>query len=236
MALYVIADTHLSVSGEKSMEVFAGWQDYMLRLAENWKKIITSADTVVIAGDVSWGMTLKQALEDFHLLNQLPGTKLLLKGNHDYWWETKTKLDRFLAEQGLSTLRILFNDACRVGDIAVCGTRGWFYDSGEPADRKVLLREAGRLRLSIQAAKKLGGEPVVFLHYPPLSKVQRCPELLEVLRQEGVRRCYYGHLHAQSAYHALTGPCEGIRFQLISADFLSFCPVLVPESGQDWRT
>lgn len=228
MALFVIGDTHLSLSTDKSMSVFSGWDDYVSRLEQNWRSLVGPEDTVVIPGDVSWGISLQQAAADFRFLNSLPGKKLLLKGNHDYWWTTRRQMDLFLEEQGFDTLRIVHNDAVVVDDrMAVCGSRGWFFDAEEDADRKVLLREAGRLRTSIQAAKATGKEPVVFLHYPPLYGDQVCPEITQVLQEEGIRRCYYGHVHSVGIRLAVEGLVDGIEYRLVSADALRFCPVLV---------
>lgn len=228
MALFVIADTHLSLGTDKSMTVFSGWDDYVSRLETNWRNLVGSEDTVVIPGDVSWGISLQQAAEDFRFLDSLPGKKLLLKGNHDYWWTTRRQMDLFLEEQGFHSLRIVHNDAVVVDDaIAVCGSRGWFFDAEEDADRKVLLREAGRLRTSIRAAKETGKEPVVFIHYPPLYGDQICPEIVQVLQEEGIRRCYYGHVHSVGIRLAVEGLMDGIEYRLISADALRFCPVLV---------
>lgn len=227
MSLFAIADTHLSLDADKSMEVFPGWQNYVARLETNWRAVVGETDTVVIAGDVSWGMSLAGALKDFQFLNALPGRKLLFKGNHDYWWSTRRKMDLFFQEHGLHTLRVVHNDACLADGFAVCGTRGWFFDAEEDADRKVVLREAGRLRASIQAAKALGGEPVVFLHYPPLTQSARCEEIMQVLLEEGIRHCFYGHLHGPATRAAATGEREGVAFSLISADYRGFCPQLV---------
>lgn len=228
MALYAIGDTHLSLSVNKPMTVFSGWDNYVERLEQNWRGLVAPEDTVVIPGDVSWGMSLEQAKADFAFLQRLPGRKLLLKGNHDYWWCTRRKMDAFLAENGFDTLRIVHNDAVPVdGRVAVCGTRGWFFDAEQDADRKVLLREVGRLEASIQAARETGLEPVAFLHYPPLYAGQRCPELLEVLRREGIRRCYYGHVHSAGIRQAFNGEEEGISFRLVSADALHFCPLRI---------
>ena len=152
MSLFAIADPHLSLDADKSMEVFRGWQDYVARLEANWRAVVGEEDTVVIAGDLSWGMSLAGALRDMQFLHSLPGRKLLLKGNHDYWWSTRRKMDTFFEEHGLHSLQIVHNDAALVEGIAVCGTRGWFFDAEEDADKKVVLREAGRLRTSIQAA------------------------------------------------------------------------------------
>ncbi|MBQ6829932.1 MAG: metallophosphoesterase, partial [Clostridia bacterium] len=225
MALYAIADTHLSLSTDKPMDVFRGWSDYMQRLENQWRALVEPTDTVVIAGDISWGMSLKEALADFRFLNDLPGQKLIFKGNHDYWWTTRRKMDTFLEENGLHTLRIVHNDAVVVGDIAVCGTRGWFYDEEEPDNAKILAREAGRLATSIAAAKQTGATPVVFLHYPPIFDGRECTELLEVLKRENITRCYYGHVHSAGIRVAFQGEWEGIEFRLISGDSLGFCPL-----------
>lgn len=228
MALYAIGDPHLSLDGNKPMTVFGGWDDYVERLRANWCRLVTDDDTVVIAGDVSWAMTLEGARADFAFLNELPGKKLLFKGNHDYWWTTRRKMDNFLSDEGLDTLRIVHNDAVAVDDrIAVCGSRGWFYDAEEDADRLVLLREAGRLRTSVRAAKETGLTPVVFLHYPPIYAGQACTEMVDVLQEEGVRYCYYGHVHSHGIRQAFNGTLDGIRYQLISADAVGFCPVRI---------
>ena len=229
MALFAIGDTHLSLGTDKPMTVFAGWDQYVERLESNWRRLVTDDDTVVIAGDVSWGMSLEQALPDFSFLHNLPGKKLLFKGNHDYWWTTRRKMDQFLIDNGLTSLRIVHNDAVTVeGKVAVCGSRGWFNDDGAEADRKVLLREAGRLRASVVAAKETGLEPIVFLHYPPLFAGERCEELLQVLYEEGVTRCYYGHVHSAGIRMAFNGVDDGINYRLISADALGFCPLSIP--------
>lgn len=228
MALFAIGDPHLSLDGSKPMTVFSGWDGYVERLTENWKRLVSSQDTVVIAGDVSWGMTLESARADLAYLHSLPGRKLIFKGNHDYWWTTRRKMDSFLEAEGLDTLRIVHNDAVVVDDrIAVCGSRGWFYDAEGDADRLVLLREAGRLRTSIQAAKASGYPPVVFLHYPPIYAGQVCTEIVDVLQQEGITHCYYGHVHSHGIRQAFNGELNGIRYQLISADAVGFCPVLI---------
>lgn len=230
MALYVIGDPHLSLSVNKPMTVFSGWDCYVERLEKNWRALVTEKDTVVLPGDISWGMSLEQAKADFAFLHRLPGKKLLLKGNHDYWWCTRRKMDTFLEENGFDSLRLVHNDAVEVdGRVAVCGTRGWFYDAEADADRKVLMREVGRLEMSIRAAKETGLEPVVFLHYPPVYADQRCEELIAVLQREKIRRCYYGHVHSVGIRLAFNGTLDGIEYRLVSADALGFCPLFVPE-------
>ena len=210
------------------MAVFSGWNDYVQRLETNWRRLVDPDDTVVLAGDISWAMALEDAYEDFRFLHELPGRKLILKGNHDYWWCTRRKMDTFLAEKGLDSLTIVHNDAVAVDDrYAVCGSRGWFYDDGED-NAKILRREAERLRTSIRAAKVTGLEPVVFLHYPPLFDGRACEELTDVLLDEGIKRCYYGHVHGAGIRQAFQGEWNGITFRLTSCDALQFCPLFIP--------
>lgn len=228
MALFAIADLHLSLDGDKPMDVFSGWNDYVKRLEDNWHKIITDDDTVVIAGDISWAMKLEETYKDFKWIDRLPGRKIFLKGNHDYWWCTKSKIDKFLAENCLDSISVLFNNAYVCGDNAVCGTRGWFLENDTPEDIKVLNREVGRLRASIEAAIKTGKEPVVFLHYPPYYNRTECKEIFDVLLEYDIKKCYYGHIHgAKNIKNAFEGNYKGVELRLISCDKLSFIPLLV---------
>ena len=228
MSLFVIGDLHLSLGEDKPMDVFSGWNDYVQRLENNWRRLITDDDTVVIAGDISWAMKLEETLTDFRFIHSLPGKKLLLKGNHDYWWATKKKMDEFISVNHLDSLSILFNNAFRVGEYAVCGTRGWFLENEAPEDIKVLNREVGRLKMSLEQAKKLGGEPVVFLHYPPYYRGLECSAMMDVLLAYGVKKCYYGHIHGKKNFRlAFEGEYRGINFRLISGDKVEFVPVLV---------
>ncbi|MBE6813458.1 MAG: serine/threonine protein phosphatase [Ruminococcaceae bacterium] len=227
MALFTIGDTHLSFGTDKPMDIFKGWSDYTDRLENTWRAIVKEEDTVVIPGDVSWGMSLQSALPDLQFLNSLPGTKILGKGNHDYWWETMRKMTNFIEQNELSTIKILFNNAYRIDDFTVCGTRGWFFDAETENVEKILNREAGRLRMSLDAAMQLGGEPIVFLHYPPLYEDKICREIYDVLLEYNVKRCYFGHLHGLSGSKYSLFERDGIRFSLVAADFLSFCPKIV---------
>lgn len=228
MALFAIADLHLSFGTDKPMDVFSGWDNYTERIENNWRKVVNDNDTVVIAGDISWSMSLDNLYNDFKFINDLPGKKLIIKGNHDYWWDTMKKMKAFLNENGFDTINIIHNSAEKVDGIegiAVCGTRGWFYDA--VGDKKVLLREAGRLETSISVAEKAGLEPIVFLHYPPVYNGYCCDEIMDVLKAHKVRRCYFGHLHGKAAATAFEGEYEGIVFRLISCDHTGFAPVIV---------
>ncbi len=223
MSVFVIGDTHLSHSADKPMDVFGSvWQNHAEKLRRNWCKTVKDGDTVVIAGDVSWGMSLEESLEDFRFLSALPGNKILLKGNHDYWWDTVSKMRRFLADNGIFDIEFLYNDSIIAEDIAICGTRGWVRGIGEN-DEKMISREAGRLERSLISAGD--AKKVVFMHYPPVYAGGETLQFIEIMQKHGVERCYYGHLHAQSAARAVTGRVRGIDFFLVSADALDFCPL-----------
>ena len=227
MSIFAIGDTHLSLNSDKPMNIFKGWDDYVGRLSANWQAVVEPKDTVVVIGDVSWAMSLSEAQKDFAFLNELPGQKIILKGNHDYWWNTRRKMEDFFVENGFSTLHILHNNAFFVDGFSICGTRGWFYDDTQSEPEKVLLREVQRLKTSIDAGRALGGEPIVFLHYPPITLQQRCKPILDLLEQEKIERCFYAHLHGSAAYSSYRGEFQGTHFELLSGDFLKFCPKLI---------
>ena len=226
MALFAIGDTHLSLSSNKPMDVFGGgWEGYVDKLRAGFGAV-GPEDTVVLCGDLSWGMGLEEARADFAFLDALPGgRKLLLNGNHDYWWNTAAKMNRFFAENGFSTLQILHNNCYEYGEYALCGTRGWFYE--ETGDQKVFKRELIRLEASLQAA---GGRPkLCFLHYPPLYQGYTCPEIIALLEQYQVKLCCYGHLHGGSHRLAVEGLYGGVEYRLVSADYVGFRPQKICE-------
>ncbi|MDD4850218.1 MAG: metallophosphoesterase [Gemmiger sp.] len=222
MAIFAIGDLHLSLGTDKPMDIFEGWDGYLPKLEQNWRRLITPEDTVVLAGDTSWAMKLETATADFAFLQSLPGQKWLLKGNHDYWWTTQRKMENYLAQQGFDTLHILHNNCCVVDGVALCGTRGWMFDDSEPQDAKVMAREVGRLKLSLAAAGAL--PKLVFLHYPPIYRGGEADDILAVLRDYGITQCWYGHLHGKAIRFAVQGAQGGVVYKLISADGLGFCP------------
>ena len=227
MALFVMGDLHLSLSVNKPMDIFGGWDNYMERIKENWTREVSSEDTIVIPGDISWAMSLAQAEPDFRFINELPRNKIILKGNHDYWWNTAAKMNRFLEEKGFGTIHILHNNHYAYHNIGICGTRGWINDDSEPADAKVLAREANRLETSIVSAEQAGLEPMVFLHYPPLYGNEYNSDLLDVMYKHNIKKCYYGHIHGKGHQNAVNGERDGIEFRLVSADYVQFCPVKI---------
>jgi hypothetical protein len=228
MALYAIGDTHLSLASDKPMDVFGGgWTGYVDKLREGFNATVSQGDTVVICGDVSWGMSLEEARADFAFLDALPGgRKLLLKGNHDYWWTTASKMKAFFAENGFSTLDVLHNNCHFYGETALCGTRGWFYeeDRGEHS-AKIFNRELIRLEASLKAAGER--EKLCFLHYPPLYQGYRCQEILDLLERYRVSLCCYGHLHGGSHRLAVTGRQGTVDYRLVAADYVGFRPVCI---------
>lgn len=225
MSLFAIADTHLSFGTNKPMDSFPGWNDYVERIEKNWNKIVTADDTVVIAGDISWAMNFDELKADFEFLNNLNGTKIIIKGNHDYWWNTLKKMNEFIDKNHFDTVKILFNNSYTVDGISVCGSRGWMFEGEDEHDEKVLSREVGRLKLSLDSAES--ENKIVFLHYPPITTDSKCDEILSVLKQYGIKKCYYGHLHGKDAKIAVDDTIDGIDFKLISCDRLSFIPKLV---------
>lgn len=223
MALYAIGDTHLSLAADKPMDVFGGgWEGYVDKLREGFHSV-KEDDTVVLCGDLSWGMSLEEAEPDLAFLNELPGVKWLVKGNHDYWWSTASKMNAFFAGHGFTKLRILHNNCALYGDIALCGTRGWFFEenAGEHS-QKVFRRELIRLEASLQAAGER--EKLCFLHYPPRYQGYLCQEIVELMERYGVIGCYYGHLHGPSHRLAREGRFGKIDYHLVSSDYIGFRP------------
>ena len=225
MSLFAIADTHLSFGTDKPMDSFPGWNDYVERIEKNWNKIVTDDDTVVIAGDISWAMNFDELKADFDFIERLNGKKIILKGNHDYWWNTSKKMNDFIESQRYKTISILFNNSYDVDGVSVCGSRGWLFDVDDEHDEKVLNREVGRLRLSLESA--VNDEKIVFLHYPPVTTDTKCDEILNLLKEYGIKKCYYGHLHGIAAKKAIDDVVDGIEFRLISCDRLGFVPKLI---------
>ena len=227
MALYAIGDLHLCLGAPKPMDIFGGaWVGYMEKLRQGMQ-VLTPEDTLVLMGDLSWALDLESAKADFAWIAALPGRKIILKGNHDYWWSTAAKFTRFCQENGFENLFLLNNNCYFYENIAICGTRGWFYEeerSGQH-DEKVFRRELGRLEASLKAAGEQ--EKLVFLHYPPRYKGYECPEILSLLERYGVRRCFYGHLHGGSRSLAREGLWNNIDYRLLSADQLDFRPMQI---------
>lgn len=223
MGLYTIGDLHLSLSTNKPMDIFGEiWRGHTEKLRETFSQL-SDDDTIVLCGDSSWGISLEESLEDFLFIESLPGQKIVLKGNHDYWWETASKMNGFFEKNGIKTIKILHNNCYFYGDYALCGTRGWFKDE-ETLDmvhnQKVLNREVQRLETSLKAAGEK--EILCFLHYPPMYQGYECPEILAALQKYPVKACYYGHLHGPSHKRAIEGQRFGIDFSLVAADYLRF--------------
>ena len=236
MSIYVMADLHLSTTTNKPMGIFGSrWCDHMEKIKKNWSAIISDDDTVIVPGDISWAIDYKEAVDDFSFIDSLPGKKLLGKGNHDYWWGTMAKNRAFVRENGFETIDFLYNNAYKVENYILCGTRGWYVDeklqneANEPEYQKIVLREAQRLKMSLEEAVKLrenDEQILVFFHFPPVFKSFVCNELLDILTEYGIKNCYFGHIHG--TYNVpKTFEYNGISFTLISSDFLSFVPMIV---------
>lgn len=231
MALFAMSDLHLSLSADKPMDVFGPtWQNYMERIRLQWCDVVSDTDLVVVGGDVSWAMYLEEALEDFRFLNSLPGLKLLLRGNHDYWWESLNKLRKFTDANGFDTIKFLQNDAYIWDNTVIAGTRGWLIpasDSFSKDDRKIYERELIRLELSLSTAQKLAPnlKTLAVFHYPPVRSDGCADEgISRILHNYGVKTCIYGHLHGTVAKQGFNGIADGIEYKLVSADYLNFKP------------
>lgn len=236
MSLFALSDTHLSLYNDKPMDVFGNrWQDYANKLDKGWRSVITDKDTVVIAGDVSWGISLEEAKKDLLYIDSLPGQKIISKGNHDYWWSTAAKINAFFEENNIKSIKTMHNNAFTIDNVTVCGTRGWFSESKnaprEADYNKIVAREAGRLELSLKEGLKLSSsnEIIVFLHFPPVYSDYVCDEIIDVLHRYNVKKVYYGHIHGvynlPSAFNF-----DGIDLMITSADYLNFVPTLVNRS------
>lgn len=229
MSIYVIGDLHLSFGQDKPMNIFGeNWNDHTNKIKNNWIKKVKEDDLVVLPGDLSWAMHLEDAFEDFKYLSKLPGTKLLLKGNHDYWWSTLNKMKNYLNENGFKKIDFIYNSAYLYNNKIIVGTRGWSLQDSENSN-KMIHRENERLKLSIEDGIKQFGidkEIICFMHYPPINSKNIMKnnhlEFFSTMKQYNVKRCYYGHLHGKSHMEAINEIVEGIKFQLVSSDYLNF--------------
>lgn len=229
MSIYAIADLHLSFGQDKPMDIFGdNWENHTEKIKKNWIEKVNKEDYVILPGDFSWATYLEDAKVDFEYLNQLPGHKILLKGNHDYWWTTITNMKKFLKENNFEKIDFLYNNSYCIEDKVIVGTRGWnILDNDEGS--KMIHRENIRLTLSIEDAIKKygkGKEMIAFFHYPPITSnyanKEGNIELIKTLKKYQITKCYYGHLHGTSHKDAIEGENDGIIYQLISADYLNF--------------
>ncbi|MGE5613244.1 MAG: metallophosphoesterase [Bacillota bacterium] len=230
MAIYAISDLHLALSVDKPMDVFGeGWAGYMDRLEQNWRSTVTEDDYVLVPGDISWATYLDQVHDDFSFIHGLPGKKIISKGNHDYWWTTKNKLDGFIRDNGFSSIRFLHNNSYCIEGLTICGTRGWNMP-GETGfteeDNKIYQRELKRLEFSLECAKTAGdGRIIAALHFPPFNSHGVFSEFFDIMLKYNVKICIYGHLHGPARKAAIEGNVNGIEFRLVAADHLGFKPL-----------
>jgi len=230
MALYAISDLHLPLGVDKPMDIFGReWENYVYRLEENWQNTIGVEDYVVLPGDFSWATYIEQAKADFEFLDRLNGIKFLLKGNHDYWWTTKKKLDEFIEGNNFKNIHFIQNNSYMYKDIAICGSRLWQYPERTVCtdeDIKIYSREICRLELSLEeAAGKNPSEIIMFTHYPPITRTNTDNEFTGLIKKYPVKECVFGHLHAASQKKAAEGMFGGVKYSLVSCDYRQFMPV-----------
>jgi predicted phosphohydrolase len=240
--LFAIADTHITHDPQKRMDIFSGWDDYMNRLSAHWQSAIRPEDTVVIAGDICWASDICMSIGDFSFLDNLPGKKILVKGNHDYWWTNITAMRKTLSKFTICSLEFLKNNMFAFGDYAICGATGVDLEL-LCQNEKNNARNIQRIERSLQKAHDESLRPLLFLHYPPIvtndrGAIEYSPEIMELIKRFGVSDCYYGHMHGKNAHNAYntsyritdTGDensCFDVNFHFIAADFVQFMPVLV---------
>ncbi len=224
MAIYTIGDLHLSFANPKPMNIFGNnWDNHEEKVKKDWLSKVKPEDTVIHTGDFSWATYLEETIKDFEYLNSLPGRKIMLKGNHEYWWTTVTKMKKFLNEHNFQNIDFLQNNSIEIEDKIICGTRGWsLINENTETDRKIINREALRLELSIKDGINKGKEIIVFMHYPPAVKQNINTEFMKILQKYNVKRCYYAHLHGKAIEDAVEGNVQGIELKLVSADSLDF--------------
>ena len=235
MSIYTIGDLHLSFHENKPMDIFGeNWKGHEEKIKQDWINKVKNQDLVILPGDFSWSTYLKDTYEDFKYLNSLPGKKLLLKGNHDYWWTTLKSMRKFLEENDFQNIDFIFNNAYEFENYIFAGTRGW--SQSEEENERFLNRETQRLEMSLKQAKEIQEkrlqeenikkEIIVFMHYPPITNNQieanEATSFVRVMKEYGVNRCYYGHLHGIAIKEAVEREYLGIKFKLVSADGLDF--------------
>ena len=227
MAIYAIADLHLSFASPKPMDIFGGnWTNHEMKIKEDWMKNVKEKDLVLLPGDFSWAMALEDTYKDFEYLNSLPGKKIMLKGNHDYWWNSLKKLNEYLEQNNFKNIEFLYNNSYEFDGKIICGTRGWNLVVAEENDETIMKRELIRLELSINdGIKKYGEEKeiIVCMHYPPTNKqLLENSEFIKLMQKYNVKKCIYGHLHGEAHKEAIEGNIGGIDIKLVSCDFLDF--------------
>ncbi len=239
--IYTIADLHLSLGTEKPMDVFGEmWQNHDMRIADNWRQKVSEKDWVVIPGDISWAMTETEALPDLKFVDELPGNKILMRGNHEFWWSSLAKLNRIKRENNLMTLNFMRNDAMYIPecDIVVCGTRGWRCPGDKDFstdDKKIYEREVARLELSLKDTDKYGDKrKICFMHFPPFNSKREKSDFTDMMSEYGVSECFYGHIHGilggvfdEYSDIPLQAEFEKLKCYLISADYIGFNPVRI---------
>ena len=232
MAIYAISDLHLSFSTNKPMNIFGdNWDNHHKKIKENWLQTIKNEDIVLLPGDFSWGMNFDEAKPDFEYLNELPGKKIMLKGNHDYWWGTANKIKEFFRTNNFNNIDILYNNSYCVENKIICGTRGWTISNNDIEDEKIYKRELLRLEMSLQdGINKFGDDKEIFvcMHYPPTNEeLMEKSEFMQIMKKYNVKKCVYGHLHGEAHKEAIEGNIDGIEIKLVSCDYTNFRPVLL---------
>lgn len=222
--IYSIGDLHFDHTKKKSMDIFGdNWINHDVRIIENWNNIVKEEDIVLLPGDISWALRLDEAIQDLEIIDELLGKKLMVKGNHDYWWDSLSKLKSL----NLNSIFFMQNNSFIYNDFGIVGTRGWISrdnDEFTQEDEKIFLRELNRLKLSLESLERTVSKKIVMIHYPPFNMDLSPNEFVEIMKEYNVNICVYGHLHAEGHKYAVEGTIEGIEFHLVSCDYIDFKP------------
>lgn len=237
MAIYALADLHMCLScPDKSMELFgSSWNGYISKIKDNWERTVTDEDTVLVSGDISWATYIDKAEEDFRFLSELPGRKLLSRGNHDYWWTTMKKMEDFFEEKQFTNLEFIRTNIVEADGCLITGTRGWMIETKESLEgtdnRKIYDREKLRIKMCIDKLSEQDPEHskkhILMIHYPPITAKQGVTEFADMMADAGIDICVYGHLHGKAHKKAFEGDYKGTRFVCTSADYLGFAPIRI---------
>lgn len=230
MSVFAISDLHLPGNNDKPMDIFGDhWTDHWTQIASAWENLVTPEDIVLIAGDISWAMTMEDVQDDLDMISSMPGRKVMLRGNHDYWWQSITKLRHILP----ANMYAVQNDALKFDDYIICGTRGWNcpgYKQFSESDEKIYKREAERLKLSLMNAKRISGDDtklIVMMHYPPFNDKQDDSLFTSQLEKAQPDVVIYGHLHGYGAVNAFEGNLRGVEYRMTACDYINFEPVKI---------
>lgn len=221
--IWVIGDLHFDFTKSKAMDIFGeNWKNHEDKIIASWKELVNEEDLVIVVGDISWALKIEDSLVDLERIDKLPGKKCFIKGNHDYWWETKAKLEKL----NLTTIHFLYNDSYKYKNYIISGTRGWMsrdYENFTEDDEKIYKRELNRLENSLKYfSNEIGSVRICAIHYPPFNFKKEANDFLYLMKKYNVKYCIYGHLHGEGHSYVTEGRYLDIDVRCVSSDYVDF--------------